>query len=90
MQKLLPAKAGRAHVAALEIMIKNSVVKHFILDPGHWSDIPRAMEDGHTLYGSQSFDQHLQQLVEADLITFEEATLNAVYPEEFAIRLGRE
>jgi two-component system sensor histidine kinase KdpD len=31
------------------------------------------MEEGSTLYGSQSFDQHLQQLVENDVVAYEEA-----------------
>ncbi len=90
VQKLLPMKSGKQRIVALEIMIKNAVVKHFILDPEHWSEIPRAMEEGHNLYGSQSFDQHLQQLVEAGLIDYEEAQANAVFHEDFALRMGRE
>ncbi len=90
VQKLLPMKAGKQRIAVLEVMIKNSVVKHFILDPDHWCEIPRAMEEGHHLYGSQSFDQHLQQLVEDDLIDYEEAQANAVFHEDFALRMGRE
>jgi len=90
VQKLLPMKSGNQRIVALEIMIKNSVIKHFILDPTHWSEIPRAMEEGHNLYGSQSFDQHLQQMVEADLIDYEEAQANAVFREDFALRMGRE
>jgi len=89
VQKLLPTRDGKGRVVALEIMVKNSVIKHFMLDPDHWSEIPRAMEEGHSLYGSQSFDQHLQQLVEDDLVNYDEAVLNAVFHEDFAIRLGR-
>jgi len=90
VQKLLPMKTGKGRVVALEIMIRNSVIKHFILDPDRWREIPRAMEEGHTLYGSQTFDQHLQQLVESDMVEYEEALANAVFPEDFAMRLGRE
>lgn len=90
VQKLLPLKSGKGRVVALEIMIRNSVIKHFILDPDRWREIPRAMEEGTTLFGSQSFDQHLQQLVEADLVNYEEALAQAVFPEDFAMRLGRE
>jgi len=90
VQKLLPMKTGKQRIVALEIMIKNSVIKHFILDPEHWSEIPRAMEESHSLYGSQSFDQHLQQMVEEDLIDYEEAQANAVFREDFALRMGRE
>ncbi len=90
VQKLLPRKDGKGRIVALEIMIKNSVIKHFILDPDRWREIPRAMEEGKTLYGSQTFDQHLQQLVEQDLVEYEEALANAVFPEDFAMRLGRD
>ena len=48
------------------------------------------MEEGSVLYGSQAFDQHLQQLVESDQIEYEEALANASYPEDFAMRMGRE
>ena len=89
VQKLLPMKDGKGRIVVLEIMIKYSVIKHFILDPDRWSEIPRAMEEGHSLYGSQAFDQHLQQLVEEDLVDYDEAVLNAVYPEDFVIRMGR-
>ncbi|HKJ82748.1 MAG TPA: twitching motility protein PilT, partial [Mariprofundaceae bacterium] len=59
-------------------------------DPDRWQEIPRAMDEGTTLYGSQTFDQHLQQLVENDQVEYEEALAHAVYPEDFAMRMGRE
>ncbi len=90
VQKLLPRKDGKGRIVALEIMIKNSVIKHFILDPDRWREIPRAMEEGRTLYGSQSFDQHLQQLVEEGVVEYEEALANAVFPEDFAMRMGKD
>lgn len=90
VQRLLPLKNGKGRVAAIEIMIRNSVIKHFILDPDRWSEIPRAMEEGTTLYGSQTFDQHLQKLVEEDMVEYEEALANSSYPEDFVMRMGRE
>jgi twitching motility protein PilT len=90
VQKLLPKKDGKGRIAVLEVMIRNSVIKHFILDPDRWREIPKAMEEGTVLYGSQAFDQHLQQLVESDQIEYEEALANASYPEDFSMRMGRE
>ncbi|MFQ5581471.1 MAG: type IV pilus twitching motility protein PilT [Mariprofundaceae bacterium] len=90
VQKLLPLKSGKGRIVVLEIMIKNSVIKHFLLEPDRWREIPRAMEEGTTLYGSQTFDQHLQQLVESDLVEYDDALANASYPEDFAMRMGRE
>ncbi|MDQ6992446.1 MAG: PilT/PilU family type 4a pilus ATPase [Mariprofundus sp.] len=88
VQKLLPLKKGRGRIVALEIMIKNSVVRHCILKQENWQDIERAMEEGHALYGSQSFDQHLRQLVEDDLVSYEDALSNAVHHEDFALYFG--
>jgi twitching motility protein PilT len=90
VQKLLPLKQGKGRVVALEIMIRNSVIKHFILDADRWREIPKAMEDGTNLYGSQSFDQHLQKLVEEDMVEYEEALAHAVQAEDFVMRMGRE
>ena len=90
VQKLLPKKDGKGRIAVLEVMIRNSVIKHFILDPDRWREIPKAMEEGSVLYGSQSFDQHLQKLVESDQVEYEEALACASFPEDFAMRMGHE
>ncbi len=90
VQKLLPLKSGKGRIVAFEIMIRNSVIKHFILAPDRWRDIPRAMEEGSSLYGSQTFDQHLQQLVESDQVEYEDALANAVFAEDFTMRMGKE
>ncbi len=90
VQKLLPLKNGKGRIVALEIMVRNSVIKHFMLDVDRWREIPRAMEEGHALYGSQTFDLHLQRLVEDDLVEYEEALANAVNQEDFAMRMGRD
>ncbi|HCS12867.1 MAG: twitching motility protein PilT [Zetaproteobacteria bacterium CG06_land_8_20_14_3_00_59_53] len=90
VQKLLRLKNGKGRIVVLEIMIKNSVIKHFMMDADRWREIPRAMEEGHALYGSQTFDLHLQKLVEEDLLDYEEALANAVNPEDFTMRMGRD
>ncbi len=90
VQKLLPIKSGKGRIVSLEILIRKSVIKQFIMD---WEDksqeIPRALEEGHNLYGTQTFDQHLQTLVEQDLVTFEEARAAATYQEDFDMRMGK-
>ncbi|TLS66763.1 PilT/PilU family type 4a pilus ATPase [Mariprofundus erugo] len=89
VQKLLPMKAGKGRIVAQEIMIANSVIRHFILDPDHWNDIERAMEEGHHLYGSQSFDQHLRRLVEEEQVSYEHALPHTVHREDFAMYFGK-
>ncbi|MDQ6951878.1 MAG: PilT/PilU family type 4a pilus ATPase [Mariprofundales bacterium] len=90
VQKLLPCKEGKGRTAVMEILIVNAVIRQFLLD---WSDkaqeIPRALEEGHRIYGTQSFDQHLQMLVEDNSISYEDAYINAVFPEDFEMRMGR-
>jgi len=89
VQKLLPKKSGKGRIAALEVLICNSVIRHYILE-NRFEEIPKAMEEGTSIYGSQSFDQHLQRLVESDVVEYEEALANAVKQEDFVMRLGRE
>jgi len=89
VQKLLPTKDGKGRIAALEILICNSVVRHYILE-NRFSEIPKAIEEGTTIYGSQTFDQHLQKLVEKDLVEYEEALVSAVQQEDFVMRMGRD
>jgi len=89
VQKLLPTKDNKSRIAALEILICNSVIRHYILE-NRFSEIPKAIEEGTTIYGSQTFDQHLQVLVEKDLVEYEEALANAVQQEDFVMRMGRD
>jgi len=89
VQKLLPTKDGKGRIAALEILVCNSVIRHFILE-NRFEDIPKTMEEGSTMYGSQSFDQHLQKLVEQDVVVYEEALANSVKQEDFVMRMGRD
>ena len=89
VQKLLPKKNGKGRIAALEVLICNSVIRHYIFE-NRLNDIPKAIEEGTTIYGSQTFDQHLQQMVEKDLVEYEEALANAVQQEDFVMRMGRE
>lgn len=89
VQKLLPKKDGKGRIASLEVLICNSIIRHYILE-NRFGDIPKAMEEGSTLFGSQSFDQHLQKMVENGVVEYEEALANAVKQEDFVMRLGRE
>jgi len=89
VQKLLPTKDGKGRIAALEILVCNSVIRHFILED-RFEDIPKTMEEGSIMYGSQSFDQHLQILVDKGTVAYEEALANSVKQEDFVMRMGRD
>jgi Tfp pilus assembly pilus retraction ATPase PilT len=48
-------------------------VREALKDPSKAADLRRHMSDGRKQLGSQTFDQHLGELVEAGLITQETA-----------------
>jgi twitching motility protein PilT len=85
-QRLLPKKpSGR--VAALEIMIMTSTIRDAILDPGKTGEIFDLIAEGRETYGSQTFDQHLMELVERGEVDFEVAKGAANNPSDFELRL---
>jgi twitching motility protein PilU len=74
-QRLVRAKAGGRRQAAVEIMVNTRYVADLI-DKGDIGQIKEAM-DKSLSPGSQSFEKALLELVQADLITQEEALANA-------------
>ncbi|MCS0590221.1 PilT/PilU family type 4a pilus ATPase [Massilia norwichensis] len=74
-QRLVRAKAGGRRQAAVEIMVNTRYVADLI-EKGEIGEIKEAM-DKSLSPGSQSFERALLDLVQADLITQEEALANA-------------
>jgi twitching motility protein PilU len=74
-QRLVRAKAGGQRQAAVEIMVNTRYVADLI-EKGEIGQIKEAM-DKSLSPGSQSFETALLELVQADLITQEEALANA-------------
>jgi twitching motility protein PilU len=74
-QRLVRAKAGGRRQAAVEIMVNTRYVADLI-DKGEIGQIKEAM-DKSLSPGSQSFETALLELVQADLISQEEALANA-------------
>ncbi|ALK98038.1 twitching motility protein PilT [Massilia sp. WF1] len=74
-QRLVRAKAGGARQAAVEIMVNTRYVADLI-EKGDIGQIKEAM-DKSLSPGSQSFEKALLELVQADLITQDEALANA-------------
>jgi twitching motility protein PilU len=74
-QRLVRSKAGGRRQAAVEIMVNTRYVADLI-DKGDIGQIKEAM-DKSLSPGSQSFEKALLELVQADLITQEEALANA-------------
>jgi twitching motility protein PilT len=86
-QRLLPRRDGQGRVAAVEVMIVTSTIRDAILDPEKTDEIFDLIEEGREQYGSQSFDQHLMDLVAADLVDFEVAKAAANKPSDFHLKV---
>ncbi len=87
-QRLLPTKDGKGRVAACEIMVVTGTIRDCIIDPARTHEIPDLIEEGRSHYGSQSFDQHLMDLVREDRVDFEVAKQNANNPTDFDLKMN--
>ncbi len=87
-QRLLPKKNTKGRIVACEVMVVTGTIRECILDPSRGQEIPILIEEGRQHYGSQSFDQHLMDLVREDLVEFEVAKANANNPSDFDLKLN--
>jgi twitching motility protein PilT len=86
-QRLLPTKDGKGRVVAAEVMIVTGTVRDRILDPEKTEEIFDLMAEGRDQYGSQTFDQHLMDLVRNDWVDFDVARAAANNPGDFELKL---
>lgn len=85
-QRLARKKDGNGMVPACEVLINTPRVRELIEDAKLTNDIHQAIEEGAAAYGMQSFDQSLFDLLNRELISYEEALLHCSRPEEFRIK----
>ena len=78
---LLPRIDGAGRIAAFEIMLGNYAIRNLIRDSRTY-EIPGVLEVS-ARQGMQTLDQGLRQLVEAGLVTFDDALSRAQNPGEF-------
>lgn len=79
-QRLLPHASGKGRVLACEIMVSTLSVVEYIKDENRTGEIKDYLEKSRDLLGTQSFDQHLAELVRSQQVTMEiarEAATNA-------------
>jgi twitching motility protein PilT len=70
-QQLLPMKDDDGRVAAVEVMIATPAARESLKDAEGVSQVKRIMAEGRKDLGTQTYDQHLEDLVEAGQITAE-------------------
>ncbi len=76
-QQLLPQKDEKGRVPAVEILVATAAVRECLKTATRTGELRKHMADGRKSLGTQTFDQHLDLLVEAGLITPETAKVAA-------------
>jgi twitching motility protein PilT len=87
-QRLLPRKDGKGRIPACEIMLVTGTIRDCIADPARTHEISDLIEEGREHYGSQTFDQHLMDLVRSEDVEFEVAKANANNPTDFDLKMN--
>src|SRR5574338_547938 len=72
-QRLIPRKDGEGRVAALEVLVATPRVREILRDPHRFEDLKIEMIRGREEVGSQTFGQHLDDLVEQGAVAAETA-----------------
>jgi len=86
-QRLVQKKTG-GRIAAMEIMPVTATIRDCIRDPSRLDDISDLIAEGKDHYGSQTFDQHLMDLVKRDIVDFEVAKSAASNPADFDLKMN--
>jgi twitching motility protein PilT len=87
-QQLLPLKDDKGRVAVVEVLIATPAVRELLKDPSRVSQVKELMAESRKELGTQTFEQHLEELLEAEQITEEtkRAALATVAPPLVATR----
>lgn len=84
--RLLLNRAGTGRLPALEVMLVTKSIEECIRQAAKTSEIQHYIQKGHEI-GMQTFDQHLVQLLDDDLISFDTAKIAATNPAELELML---
>jgi twitching motility protein PilT len=82
-QRLCQRADGSGRVPAVEIMRNTLAIRDYMLNPEKADLIRDLMEKGTNQYGMQTFDQHLRQLHQSGIVSFEAAMAAATSPADF-------
>ncbi len=86
-QRLVQKKEG-GRCAAMEILLMTSTIRDCVRDRDRLDEIADLIEEGRAVYGSQSFDQHLTELVQSDTVAFDVAKAAANNPADFDLKMN--
>jgi twitching motility protein PilT len=68
-------------------MLGTGTVKDVLLEPERIDEIFDLMAEGRQQYGSQTFDQHLMDLVREEAVSYEVAKAAANNPGDFELKM---
>jgi twitching motility protein PilT len=80
--RLLPRKDQPGRIPAVEIMRVTRTIQECIRDPAKTQEIAAHMQKGSDIYGMQTFDQHLLELVRENKVDIQVAKVAATNEEE--------
>ncbi|MBI3082233.1 MAG: PilT/PilU family type 4a pilus ATPase, partial [Gemmatimonadetes bacterium] len=86
-QRLLPRKDVKGRIAACEVMVVTGTIRDAMRDMNRVDEIPDFIAQGREQYGSQTFDQHLMDLVRGGTVDYEVAKAAATNPADFELRM---
>jgi twitching motility protein PilT len=86
-QRLIPRADGRGRVPGVEIMISTPTIQEYIQDGEKTPLLHSLVAEGNTQYGMQTFDQSVLSLLQAGLISEDEAIKNCNHPNELMLKL---
>jgi twitching motility protein PilT len=91
-QQLLPLKEEKGRIAAVEVLLATPAVRETLKDPNRVTQLKRLMTESRKELGTQTFEQHLDELVETELITPEtrRAAMATVAPQLVSKRGSRQ
>jgi twitching motility protein PilT len=85
-QRLLKRKDGKGRIAAAEVMINSPLIKDLI-EKGNTSGIRKVIESSTTYWQMQSLNQAIAKIVNAGLVSVEEALSSTPYPDDLRLAL---
>lgn len=86
-QRLLPRADGNGRVLAAELLLMNPGVREVLSDPGRLPELRGVLAEGRAQFGTQTFDQHLADLVIAGKVSFDVAVILATNSLDFELQL---
>jgi twitching motility protein PilT len=82
-QRLLPSADGTGRVAAVEVLMATPMIKDLIREGTRLGELRDFIAAGRDQCGSQTFDQHLGELVTSGAVLFDTALAASARPADF-------